>query len=450
MRNKLLKIFFILVLVKSLIWMFLVPVFQIPDEPSHFGIVEFLAENKRRPHPRREVVTPAEVMRAAEAVNFNWQINHPVWQGYAADWRDRLKNLDPSLRKQTTANDYQTSLKRPPLYYYLAAPFYFLGGSSFLGRFFAVRLLSVILHLLTVWLGYQAAKRIFKSSRLGLTTAGLVAFQPMLSFLSVGVHYDPLAIFLVTAFIYSVVFSRRVFSWTAALLGVLVKPDLIFLPFLKLRVKWLFGSAVTLLLVLAALTRPLVAFIASQQTGALDKWLYLTNLNEYSAAASFWLTSLSNGQLWLQLKNYFAATAAIHWAQIFPWYWGTFGWLEVPLPAWVFAFLKLVMLVSLLGWVKWWFSQRTGNWGWFWALVLIQALIVSANDFKVFTETGKIFGIQGRYFLPAILAQMILLVFGLRQWFDEKFLTKALLILSLGLNLVGLMTVYQYFGNVWR
>lgn len=456
MSNKFLKIFFLAVVIKGFVWTVLTPIFQVPDEPSHFSIIEFISEHGRRPQPRREVVTPIEVLAAADIVNFNWQIIHPVWHGYNSGWLVKLQELAPELRGQTNDNFFQTSLKRPPLYYYLAVPFYLVGGHSFLGRFFSVRFLSLILHLLTVWLTYLAGKKIFKSFWLGLTLASLIAFQPMLSFLAAGVHYDSLAILVATTFIYLALVNRRGWSLAVGVTGVLVKPDLIFLPlvwlWLNLNGKkrgYLVMAVMVLFLGLAGLAGPMESAIARGQTAGYDRWLYLVNMNEYSSMARFFLTSLISGQLFFQVKNYFQATAAIHWAQIFPWYWGTFGWLEVSLPSWIFACLKLLLLVSLAGWVKWWIREREGNWSWLWGLTFIQAMVVFGNDFKVFITSGEIYGIQGRYFFPAILAHMILLVFGWRQWLSDKFLAKFLISLSLILNLIGLAVVYQYFGWVW-
>src|SRR3989344_8685362 len=131
MSNKWLIIFFLAVFLKGLVCLVVTPIFQVPDEPSHFSIVEFVSEHGRRPQPRREVVTPAEVLAVAESVNFNWQIIHPVWRGYQPDWLVQLDGLAPDLRQPVTDNFFQTSLKRPPLYYYLAVPFYWLGGQSF-------------------------------------------------------------------------------------------------------------------------------------------------------------------------------------------------------------------------------------------------------------------------------------------------------------------------------
>lgn len=437
LKNKPLLILLPAVLIKGLAWVFLTPIFQVPDEPSHFSLVQFVAENNRRPHPRREVVTPAETMRAAEIVNFDWKINHPVWRGYTANWQDSMHRLDRSLGKQTIANDYQTSLKRPPAYYWLAWPFYRLGGSSFLGRFYAVRGLSVLLHLGTVWLAYLTG---------GLAVAALVAFQPMFSFIAAGVHYDPLAVLITTAFIYLIFKPRRRLSLLPALTGVLAKPDLIILPFFWLwrffkKKRWLLWAAlVGVILAFAAIAGPLDKLIIA--TDKYDRLLYLTNLNEY--------VSLAAGTDFRQLGRYLLVAGPAHLAQIFPWYWGTFGWLEASLPAGVFTTLKLAVLMSLLGWLK--YIHHYGlprKLGFFLGFVLVHAAGVVINDFRFFASRGEIYGIQGRYFFPAIVPQMILLTFGWRQWLAEKVLTKTVIVCAVVVNLIGLMTVYQYFGWVW-
>lgn len=447
MKNKFWLIFFGLVLIKSLFWLLITPIFQVPDEPSHFAIVEFMAENKRRPHPRREVVTPIEVLKAAQIVNFNWQISHPVWRGYQPDWREKLLRLPADDRRQVEPNDYQESLKRPAGYYWLAVPFYWLGGGSFLGRFYSVRLLNVLIHLLTVWLAYLIGKKIFRSHWLGLAVASLVAFQPMLSFLSSGVHYDPLAILLSTLFVYLFLIKRWGWGLVTAIGGVLVKPDLIILPFIWLARRFWLG----LVIIFAAflfLAKPVDRLITIAVK--YDPILYLTNFNEYAAAARFFSDRVTSGQILTDITNYLAATGQIHLAQVFPWYWGTFGWLEAPLPAWVFSGIKLVILVSVLGWIK--FIHRNG---WprmmtFWLVFsLLQAGLVVANDCQFFVRTGEIYGIQGRYFFPAIVAHMMLLVFGLKQWLADQTLAKVVIGLSLALNLIGWLAVYQYFGWVW-
>ena len=162
MKNKLLSILLFLALIKGLIWVSLTPIFQIPDEPSHFSLVQIYSEIKPRPNPRQGHLTPLEVLKASEIVNFNWQITHPVWQGLKPDWQQSIANIPVSDKVDLKVNQFQTSTKRPPLYYRLATPFYqIVSNQSLVIRLFSVRLFSVIISLAIIWLSYQLSFLIF-------------------------------------------------------------------------------------------------------------------------------------------------------------------------------------------------------------------------------------------------------------------------------------------------
>ena len=186
MKNKWLLGLMILVFIKSLVWLALTPIFQVPDEPSHLSYVQFLAENRRPPLPRREISSSQEMFTVVKEVNFNWQVNHPVWQGYQTDWRERIASINSQQRQVFEPNPYLTSLKRPGLYYYLAAGVYKLFFSfNFFWRFYAVRLFSLAIHLTTVWLVFLTSKKIFKNEWLAIAGGAAVGFQPGLSFITV-------------------------------------------------------------------------------------------------------------------------------------------------------------------------------------------------------------------------------------------------------------------------
>jgi len=327
-------------------------------------------------------------------------------------------------------------------------PVYWFGGSEFLTRFFSVRFINVVIHFLTVWLAFLISKKVFNSANLGFAVAALVGFQPMLSFFSVGVHYDPLAIFLTSLFVYLMAVKKQFPALMISLTGVLVKPDLIILPLVWLGKRFWLGI-VGLLALFAFVARPFNALIQGRVT-AYDQLIYLLNINEYSEASLLLWQKLSSGQLIADGISYLEITGKMHLAQIFPWYWGTFGWLEAPLPAGVFTAIKVVILVSVLGWIKYIHHHRFPRKMIFWfGFCLLQAALVIANDFQFFTSRGEIYGIQGRYFFPAIIPQMLLLIFGLRQWIEDKVLAYSIFGLSFLLNLVGLITVFRYFGWVW-
>jgi len=123
--------------------------------------------------------------------------------------------------------------------------------------------------------------------------------------------------------------------------------------------------------------------------------------------------------------------------------------------------LKISIIVSLLGWFKLIITRRSTitlsktkikTLVFLAFFALMHAGLVILNDFKSFAHSGKIYGIQGRYFLPAIIPHMILLVFGLTQLVSKKHhqtLCRLIIPASILLNLIGLTTLYQYFGWVW-
>jgi len=474
MRNKALRILLILAFIKGIVWMVMTPIFQVPDEASHFSIIQIIAETGQRPHSRRGRQSPLEVLKVSEIINFDWQIKHPVWQGYQADWRQQISQL--SLKDQSTfiRNPNQQSLKRPPLYYWLATPFYLLvKNQSFLFRFFSVRFFSVLISLVIIWVTYQLSQIIFKSKQLSLATASLVAFQPMLSFISSGAHYDPLAVLIASFFLYFAILYLKSpkkkylhLSLITVFLGLTLKPDLIillfFYPFIfpKHRLRSLI--IISLLVVAFLLIAPYFFQIVFQINHPYwDKLLHLINLNEYLDHSRFFYQSLLSGQLINQIKIYSIVNFKTHFAQTFPWYWGVFGWLESTMPLWVYRIIKLIILISLLGWLKLLITRRSElNLSIkkikallvLFSFSLIHLGLVVLNDFRVFTYSGHVFGIQGRYLLPAIVPHMILLTFGFTQLIAKKYhphLAKLIIFSSIILNLIGLHSLYQYFGNVW-
>ena len=190
----------------------------------------------------------------------------------------------------------------------------------------------------------------------------------------------------------------------------------------------------------------------------LDKVIYLINLNEYSSKAQGLIKLLSSKQILTHLTNYFSLTFKANLAQVFPWYWGVFGWLEKTLPAISYKILKLIILLSLTGYLKTAFQKTKlteflkTSLLFLTSFSLIHLFIIVLNDFITFTSSGKIFGFQGRYLLPSIAGHIILLVFGLTQLVPkskQKILANLLIIFAITLNLIGLYSVYQYFGWVW-
>lgn len=458
MKNKWLVILLILTFIKGIIWLILTPIFQIPDEASHFARIQAISESGREFNPRRIRPTSQEIFKVSKIVNFSWEINHPMWRGYENNWQSQLNQISLADKKILVHNDLQTASKRPALYYWLSRPFYLLfSRQPFIFSFFSVRFFSVLINLATVYLTFLLAKLFFKHSLLPLASASLVAFQPMLSFIDIGVHYDPLTILVATFFLYLALTRRLLPSLFLALLGIFVNPNLIFLilAFLLLlsgkAKKFIpfFGLVILLILILIFSLFPL----AINKYPFLDNLIYLANFNEYGQQIQAFFSALISGNLFSQFQQYLVATGKINLAQVFPWYWGVFGWLEKTLPLIVYRIIKLIIIASLIGWAKYFLSRPKMKSLFFLIYAsILNLVIVILNDFLVFAGSGSNFGIQGRYLLPMISAHMILLIFGLSRLIPVKYhrpLAISLILSGFFLNLIGLAGLYQFFGWVW-
>ena len=233
-----------------------------------------------------------------------------------------------------------------------------------------------------------------------------------------------------------------------AIVGILIKPDLIFLllllPFFTVskKIKILFWAVLGFIFLAFVWLLPLFEqVIHLGKYYWLNQWLYLLPLKDYAVFSSDLVNLFLSGRIFGLLAQYIQKFISIHYSQIFPWYWGVFGWLEKTMPLRVYTLLKIITVVGLIGLLRSWSKK----WNWLVLAVLIQAGVVIANDFLTFATSGQLYGIQGRYFYPAIGPQMLLLTAGLSRFVSPKNLLAA----AIGLNLIGLLSLYQYFGWVW-
>ncbi len=454
---------FFFILGKSLLWLFMVPIFQSPDEASHFAYVQRLAEGGKF-NPRRTNITSKEIIQVAEIVGFNWARNHPYWLGYQPFWQEKIQKIEPEAKKDFDQKYLQPvgqrAKKNPPLYYYLATLFYYLFYSSnFLYRFFSVRFFSLIISLITLFLIYQIGVLIFQKRLEVITLIILVAYQPMFSYLGVSVNSEVLAILLVTLFIFFGLKALKegkknniVLALLTVFIGILVKPIIVilFLVFpLILKKRLTKGFLFSLIVILTIFLAGSFLINLSVKDKTFDLWRYQIAFADYQASLVF-LIKVLNKEIISKLINYFINNKETYLTNIFPGYWGVFGWLEAAMPITVYRILKVICGFSFLGIIKWFWQEKQKFRLVFFLLmtVLFYLLAIIFNDFKTYVEEGEAFGIQGRYFLPTISAQMILLILGLKTLVPKKFHNLLSIFLvggSFGLNLMGFLTMYRYF-----
>lgn len=448
-----------LIIIKSLLWLFSIPIFQSPDEAFHFAYVQYLGEQGRSPHPRRETIISQELVLVAENLNFNWGQEHPVWKGYPERWQEKIKEIPKENRVKYVSGEQRVN-KNPPLYYWLGALFYRLfWQSNFFYRFYSVRFFSLLLSLFALFFIYKIGKIFFKDKRKALVLVSLVAFQPMFSFIGVSINTDILAIFIATLFIYSGLKKDITLSFLTIFLGLLVKPILIVLLFIfpsifKKKIMKGIGLSLGLLAVIYLSSLAVLENVVKPTTPIYDFLRYQIAFADYQVQVNFFCKSIINGKIFSQFIQYFTVNKVTYLHNLFPWYWGVFGWLEATMPLPVYTLLKLICVASLLGLFMWFSKNYKKNNEKKWQViflilsVIIFYLGVIFNDFKVFTVTGEAFGIQGRYLLPVISAQMILLILGLKMLVPKKFhnfLSLFLIVGSIALNIIGFWTMSKYF-----
>ena len=189
------RICFLVALVNSAVWGIVVPPFQVPDEISHFGYAQYLAETGKAP-PQKPVppYSPQEQV-ALDNSFFLTVIGHPQMRGILT------KADNHALRAALAQNPSPIGLgggtsatNQPPLYFAMEALPYWLSPShDIFARLTLMRLLSALMAACTVLVVFMFMRELFPSTRWTWTVGALVvAFQPMFDFISAGVQADNL------------------------------------------------------------------------------------------------------------------------------------------------------------------------------------------------------------------------------------------------------------------
>lgn len=187
----------------SAAWALLMPPFQAPDEPPHFGYVQTLVEEFEIPGHERGQPFSSEQSLAANASNAPQVkanvLSKPQWSEAAyEEWRAAESRLEPGGRADGGGSESggNTAAANPPLYYGYAGIPYVAGGAwDIFGRLHLMRLWSALLLLVSVSASWALMGELFGRDRLlQLTGAAFVGLQPMATFISASVTPDSLLI----------------------------------------------------------------------------------------------------------------------------------------------------------------------------------------------------------------------------------------------------------------
>lgn len=366
------------------------PVWQAPDEPAHYNYVRQLAEGEL------PVIEPGD---------------------YDQDYIGVVvsSRFDPAYSvRPLTYEDWQ-----PPLYYALQAPVYRLANGSPV----AMRLLSVLLGAGVVVLAYFVARQVF-GGRVApaLAATAFVAFLPQHLAMIGSINNDSLAELLIAGLLLLMVApwpderdAGRLLS-----LGVLLG-----LGFLTKGTVYLMAPVVGLFLLAEYWQRwrPLVRALALTFIPALvfGGLLWARNSVVYGGldflargAHDAVVVGQPRTSEWIALYGG-AETARRFMQSTFNSFWGQFGWMAAPLPAWMYVPLAIVVGIAVVGLALVLFAHRRDrDFPWRSAGVLGLTFVLTAAVHVGYNLTFVQH--QGRYLFPALIPIAIGLVAGLRYW----------------------------------
>jgi hypothetical protein len=176
----------LLAIARGIIYVLVIPPWQTPDEPSHFGYVRFVTENHCLPTFER--IPVAEGIVASMSRHDFWKL--------------RYHSLEPASLDEKT--EFRIASRHPPLYYLLGTLLLIpLKGRDIIWQLYVLRVASVLMGTLTVLVAFRTTRMLFPGDPiLPLTVGSFIAFLPMHTFISASVNNDNLAELLSAVIIY--------------------------------------------------------------------------------------------------------------------------------------------------------------------------------------------------------------------------------------------------------
>ena len=381
----------------------LTPPWQAPDEPAHFNYVKYVAEHGSLP------VLQEGDFPAAYLARFTDPHNTP------------RMSIDP-IRYESW---------QPPLYYLMAAVVYRLAPAQ--GQLLALRLLSVVVGALTIYVAYRAVAALAPGRTwLALGTAAFVAAVPMHVATTAAVSNDTLAelwvdlvLWQLFALLHAPTQRLRPWVWLGVTLGLagLTKLSTAIVAPLALAAllwlarrraapgqRWRYGLAR-----LALLCLPAALFLAP--------WL-ARNVAVYGPGDP--LASQRHAQVAGEQLHTATRIAQVGWARVatefmlisFNSFWGQFGWMGVPIDGRIYQGLAVFCELAAAGLV-WRLRTLRRNWR---ALPEEERLGLGLLALLALLSAASLVGYnltfvqpQGRYLFLALVPAGVFLSIGWRQ-----------------------------------
>jgi len=482
-RNKLLLLILAITLLKGLIWAFITPAFQTPDEHRHYATIQHYAEP--------ENYSPVIKKRTGKLFSFfdisthnlspelrnildRTEFENTCFDYNGKNYFSKSSSLGPNEKQIRSLKLNRFVERYPPTNVSYTSSYYKMGSIienylankniNIIERANVIRILSVLIAVFLVFASYLIFRELSFNPTESSLLAGAVSFQPMFSFMGSVINPDIVLFLAFTIFILGAMKTLRrglnfqnaflIFTGTALaihakppgyflLLGVLL---LVILYILQSRKNRLFLSPLfvkkhtysSLLVAISAILMLCLAF---------NKFL----------SYKFNFVSLE------KLKNYilyqFQLPISIDRSAT---YWGNFGSPNVPISNYYIFFIWFILLVSLIGLLlfarKLFQKFREKNQEkqtLFFQILFLLFIVVGLNllihfvniqgaNPKDFGDFYASIGSPGRYFLPAICAKFALIAFGLSYFFKKANREKILFCLLIAMIAFNMTAIFNF------
>jgi 4-amino-4-deoxy-L-arabinose transferase-like glycosyltransferase len=417
----------------GLVWTFVVPPFQAPDEPAHVSYVQSIAERGALPGAASRPSYSTEQLDAAEAANSDQTAavpeTKPTWSADAYDrWRQRSAGFPESARTDGGGPNFASS--NPPLYYVLSvAPYRLAAGGDVFARVTAMRIGSVVFLLVTVVATWLLAGTVFGPRRdLQLAAAAVPALLPMVDFISASVSPDSLLYALWTVGLW---LGARVLRGRGGPVDLVALIAIAGMAVATKATSYAFAVPVAFVLGVELWRlrhrRRLVLAVAAAGVAAIvltaGAWFVVAGSSDRPAAAQ--LTDALNvpeggslsglgsymWQFYLPRLSFMRPFGGHEgwpppvWDVWIVYGWGAFGWLEVQWPQpvyWVLALLATAVAVAAIAVLVRWRARVDLTLLAFFAIAALALLAgLHWNEYKLATEQGTLVN-QGRYLFPLV------------------------------------------------
>jgi hypothetical protein len=418
------------------------PIFGGQDEARHYDTVQYLAEPTHIIPSEKDARPNDSGLRDKDdfdTYNFSEEIQRTASATHTDVLRGEIYNTIPFSDSSIGSNEpnilartwkpynfYQSpDVVRGSLYHKVTASIERLFASEdILTRFYTIRIFSVLLGTLAVFLTYQIATTIGFSTKISLILTALLAFQPKFSLYLTNINYDAFTIPAFFLFTYAGVLAIRYgLNWknTALLVG-----STLFAVLNK-------GTGLVLIVVFAVLISTLLFEKVNRQTKKIRYGIYGTcSVATISIIIflfqRFLSINSSTTNIIETIPAYLDKTITFgRFVLPSSTYWGNLSWVNSALLGNVPNIILTVETAALVGLGLLLFSKKfKGDYPSFlpskkYIVFLIGMIIalqigVRIADWSVFSRLGSMkwsLGTPGRYFLPNLASHILLVGAGL-------------------------------------